>query len=178
LTFIFILEARMIDADPGVRHFTDFLSRAGLKSTRQRERIAHAFFAGRRHVSAEELYHQLRSRDAGLGLVTVYRTLKLLRQAGLATERTFGESYARFDPNPADWTHHHLICTRCGKIQEFQDATLRELGARVARSRGFTLTEQRLELYGICRDCARLDGRRTPRGSRGVPARPRARGVP
>lgn len=168
----------MIDADPGVRHFTDFLSRAGLKSTRQRERIARAFFAGGRHISAEELYHQLRSRDASLGLVTVYRTLKLLRQAGLATERTFGESYARFDPNPADWTHHHLICTRCGKIHEFQDATLRELGARAARGQGFTVTEQRLELYGICRDCARLDGHRSAGRSRAVPSQPRARSAP
>ncbi len=150
----------MTDSDSGVRSFSDFLSRAGLKSTRQREAIVRAFFAAGRHISAEELYHQIRAHDASLGLVTVYRTLKLLRQAGLATERTFGEAYARFDPNPADWTHHHLICTRCGKIREFQDASLRRLGAKVARSQGFTVTEQRLELYGICRDCARLNGRR------------------
>lgn len=157
----------MTHSDAGVRSFTDFLSRAGLKSTRQRELIVRAFFAAGRHISAEELYHQIRAHDATLGLVTVYRTLKLLRQAGLATERTFGEAYARFDPNPADWTHHHLICTRCGKIREFQDATLRDLGAKIARSQGFTVTEQRLELYGICRECARLDGR-------GAAARPRA----
>jgi len=168
----------MTDSDAGVRRFADFLSRAGLKSTRQRERIVRAFFAGGRHISAEELYHQLRSHDASLGLVTVYRTLKLLRQAGLATERTFGESYARFDPNPADWTHHHLICTRCGKIQEFQDAALRELGARAARSQGFTVTEQRLELYGSCRACARLDGRRPAGRARAVPGQAHARSAP
>jgi len=157
----------MTHSDAGVRSFIDFLSRAGLKSTRQRELIVRAFFVAGRHISAEELYHQIRSHDATLGLVTVYRTLKLLRQAGLATERKFGETYARFDPNPVDWTHHHLICTRCGKIREFEDATLRDLGAKIARSQGFTVTEQRLELYGICRDCARLDGRRAT-------ARPRA----
>jgi Fur family transcriptional regulator, ferric uptake regulator len=157
----------MTHSDAGVRSFTDYLSRAGLKSTRQRELIVRAFFGAGRHISAEELYHQIRSRDATLGLVTVYRTLKLLRQAGLATERKFGEAYARFDPNPVDWTHHHLICTRCGKIREFEDATLRDLGAKIARSQGFTVTEQRLELYGICRVCARLNGRRAA-------ARPRA----
>ena len=159
----------MTDSDSGVRSFTDFLSRAGLKSTRQREQIVRAFFAAGRHISAEELYHQIRSRDLTLGLVTVYRTLKLLRRAGLATERKFGETYARFDPNPADWTHHHLICTRCGKIREFQDRTLRDFGARIARSQGFTVTEQRLELYGICRDCARLDGRRATGRPRSAP---------
>ena len=146
-------------AADGVRGFSAFLAHAGLKNTRQRERIVRAFFAAGRHVSAEELYHQIRLQDPTLGLVTVYRTLKLLRRAGLATERKFGDAYARFDPNPADWTHHHLICTRCGKIREFEDTTLRALGARVARSEGFTVTEQRLELYGVCRDCARLERR-------------------
>jgi Fur family ferric uptake transcriptional regulator len=156
----------MTDTDSGLRGFSDFLARSGLKSTRQRDRIVRAFFAAGRHVSAEELYHQIRSQDPNVGLVTVYRTLKLLRQAGLATERKFGDAYARFDPNPADWTHHHLICTRCGKIQEFQDATLRALGAKVARSQGFTVTEQRLELYGVCRECARLERRRPVNASR------------
>jgi len=168
----------MTDSDSGIRSFGDFLSRAGLKNTRQRERIVRAFFAAGRHISAEELYHQIRSHDATLGLVTVYRTLKLLRQAGLATERKFGESYARFDPNPADWTHHHLICTRCGKIREFQDATLRDLGAKVARGQGFTVTEQRLELYGICRDCIRLDGRRAAGRSRAVHGHAQTRSAP
>ena len=159
----------MTDSDSGIRGFTDFLTRAGLKSTRQRERIVRAFFAAGRHISAEELYHQIRAQDSSIGLVTVYRTLKLLRQAGLATERKFGDTYARFDPNPADWTHHHLICTRCGKIREFQDRTLRDFGAKIARSQGFTVTEQRLELYGICRDCARLDGRRAAGRPRSAP---------
>jgi Fur family ferric uptake transcriptional regulator len=112
-----------------------------------------AFFAAGRHISAEELYHQIRSHDTTLGLVTVYRTLKLLRQAGLATERTFGESYARFDPNPADWAHHHLICTRCGKIREFQDATLRTSAPRSPAARASPSPSSGW-LYGICRDCA------------------------
>jgi Fur family ferric uptake transcriptional regulator len=155
----------------GLREFTAYLTRSGLKNTRQRERIVSAFFAGGRHISAEELFHQIRTQDPNLGLVTVYRTLKLLRQAGLATERTFGDTYARFDPNPADWAHHHLICTRCGKIQEFQDPILRARGAKVARSQRFTVTEQRLELYGVCRDCARLDRRRAKDGPRSPHAR-------
>jgi Fur family ferric uptake transcriptional regulator len=147
----------MTNSDAGVRDFTAFLTRSGLKSTRQRQWIVRAFFAAGRHVSAEELYHQIRSQDSNLGLVTVYRTLKLLRRAGLATERKFGDTYARFDPNPAAWTHHHLICTRCGKIQEFEDPMLRTLGTKVAHGHGFRVTEQRLELYGVCRDCVRLE---------------------
>jgi Fur family ferric uptake transcriptional regulator len=59
-----------------------------------------------------------------------------------------------------------LICTRCGKIQEFADASLHALREKVARGRGFTVTEHRLELYGFCRDCARLNRGRATRGVR------------
>jgi Fur family transcriptional regulator, ferric uptake regulator len=147
----------MVDSDVRLQRFADFLTRAGLKSTRQRDRIVHAFFDAGRHLSAEELYHRIRSEHPSIGLVTVYRTLKLLQEAGLATGRQFGDAYMRFDPNPADRPHDHLICTRCGKIQEFADANLHALREKVARSRGFTVTEHRLELYGFCRECARLN---------------------
>jgi len=156
----------MSDSHARIQRFADFLARSGLKSTRQRDRIVRAFFAAGRHLSAEELYHRIRTEDPGIGLVTVYRTLKLLREAGLATERQFGEAYTRFDPNPADWPHDHLICTRCGKIQEFEDATLPQLRAKMARTLGFTVTEQKVELYGFCRDCARLTKPRAARSGR------------
>ncbi len=156
----------MADSDPRLLRFADFLTRAGLKTTRQRERIVRAFFAAGRHISAEELYHRIHAEDPSIGLVTVYRTLKLLREAGLATGRQFGDTYTRFDPHPADWPHHHLICTRCGKIQEFEDATLHALREKVARTFGFTVTEHRLELYGFCRECARLNKGRVDRSGR------------
>jgi Fur family ferric uptake transcriptional regulator len=156
----------MTDSDVRLQRFADFLARSGLKTTRQRDRIVRAFFDAGRHVSAEELYHRIRTEDPGIGLVTVYRTLKLLREAGLATGRQFGDAYMRFDPNPADRPHDHLICTRCGKIQEFADANLHALREKVARGRGFSVTEHRLELYGFCRDCARLNRSRAVRSGR------------
>ena len=156
----------MVDSDVRIQRFAQFLSGSGLKSTRQRDRIVHAFFDAGRHVSAEELYHRIRTEDASIGLVTVYRTLKLLQEAGLAKGRQFGDAYKRFDPSPADRPHDHLICTRCGKIQEFADASLHTLRERVARSRGFTVTEHRLELYGFCRDCARLNKGRAARNGK------------
>ena len=153
----------MPDSDARVQRFADFLARSGLKSTRQRDRVVHAFFSAGRHMSAEELYHRIRTEDPSIGLVTVYRTLKLLQEAGLAIGRKFGDTYTRFDPNPADRPHDHLICTRCGKIQEFADANLHALREKVARSLGFTAIEHRLEVYGFCRDCARLNKGRVAR---------------
>ena len=156
----------MAHADARIQRFAEFLAGSGLKTTRQRDRIVHAFFAAGRHVSAEELYQRLRTEDASIGLVTVYRTLKLLQEAGLAKGRQFGDAYMRFDPSPADRPHDHLICTRCGKIQEFADAALLALREKVARSRGFTVTEHRLELYGFCRECARLNRGRVTRNGK------------
>lgn len=143
----------MTDPEAALQGFADYLSRSGLKSTRQRDRIVRAFFASRRHVSAEELHRQLRASDPHIGLVTVYRTLKLLRSAGLATQQQFGTTSARFERS-ADAPHHHLVCTECGRIQEFEDDALGRLARRVKRARGFHVTEQRLELYGFCRECA------------------------
>jgi Fur family ferric uptake transcriptional regulator len=156
----------MTHADARIQRFAEFLTTSGLKATRQRERIVRAFFTAGRHLSAEELYHRVHTEDPGIGLVTVYRTLKLLREAGLATGRQFGDTYTRFDPSPADRPHDHLICTRCGKIQEFQNAAFLHLREKVARTLGFTVTEHRLELYGFCRDCARLNRNRAPRNGR------------
>ncbi len=156
----------MADADARLQRFTDFLARSGLKTTRQRERIVRAFFAAGRHVTAEELYHRLQVEDRGIGLVTVYRTLNLLREAGLATGRRFGDAYTRFDPNPTDRPHEHLICTRCGKIQEFEDAGLHHVREKVARRLGFTVIEHKLELYGFCRECTRLGSGRPRRSTR------------
>ncbi len=79
----------MADSDVRIQRFTDFLARSGVKTTRQRDRIVRAFLAAGRQVSAEELYQRLQTEDRGIGLVTVYRTLKLLREAGLATGRQF-----------------------------------------------------------------------------------------
>jgi Fur family ferric uptake transcriptional regulator len=158
----------MPHSDARLQQFADFLSRTGLKSTRQRQQIVQAFFAAGRHLTAEQLYQRLQEQDPGIGLVTVYRTLKLLREAGLATGRQFGDAYTRFDPTPVDRPHDHLICVRCGQIQEFRDPNLYTLRARVARRQGFTVTEHRLDVYGLCRDCARFGKTRDERSQRGA----------
>jgi Fur family transcriptional regulator, ferric uptake regulator len=163
----------MPSADSRSQDFATFLTRSGLKSTHQRARIVEAFFAAGQHISAEELYQRLRVETPSLGLVTVYRTLKLLRQAGLAVERQFGDTCARFDPNSSSGAHHHLICTRCGKIQEFRDDSLLRIRRTVARRLGFAVREHNLELYGLCRDCAPLP----LRTDRAAPRRPASRSV-
>lgn len=139
--------------------FQRYLNRTGLKATRQRELIARAFFATTKHVSAEALYRRVGGRHPRIGLVTVYRTLKLLKDAGLAHERQFGDGRALFEHASSERHHDHIICTECGKITEFANFEIEALQEQVVRRLGFSIQYHKLELYGLCRDCAAVSGR-------------------
>jgi Fur family ferric uptake transcriptional regulator len=139
--------------------FQQYLHRTGLKATRQRELIVRAFFATTTHVSAESLYRRVGSRHPRIGLVTVYRTLKLLKDAGLAHERQFGDGRALFEHASSERHHDHIICTECGKITEFASVEIEALQEQVVRRLGFHIQYHKLELYGLCRDCSAGSGR-------------------
>lgn len=132
--------------------FKEHLRRLGLKSTSQRDDIAHVFFASARHISVEELYQQVKQVNQRIGYATVYRTMKLLTDCGLAVERHFRNGEARYESSEGHH-HDHLICESCGRIVEFEEERIERLQAEIARKLGFELSGHKMELYGICRDC-------------------------
>ncbi len=134
--------------------FKEHLRQQGLKSTAQRDDIAHVFFASNRHISVEELYNDVKRVNPRIGYATVYRTMKLLTECGLAVERHFRDGEARYE-RQAEHHHDHLICERCGKIVEFEEDRIEALQAEVAERLGFRFTGHKMELYGLCRDCQR-----------------------
>ncbi|MFO0722255.1 MAG: Fur family transcriptional regulator [Myxococcota bacterium] len=128
------------------------LQARGLRNTRQREVLTEIFFAAKGHLSLEELLSLAKKRDGGIGYATVYRTLKLLTELGLAQERQFSDGHLRYEA--ADELHHdHLICTRCGTIVEFEEEEIERLQEEVAARHGFELASHRMELYGVCASC-------------------------
>lgn len=134
------------------RIFKEHLRQSGLKSTAQRDDIARVFLESARHSSVEEIYHEVKKINAGIGFATVYRTMKLLTECGLAIERHFRNGEARYER--ADEPHHdHIICEHCGKIVEFEEDRIEELQNEVARRLGFELSGHKMELYGFCLDC-------------------------
>jgi len=145
--------------DP-VRAFTDYIADRGLKNTPQRRLIVDVFFKSGKHLSTEELYTVVRAEDGSIGQATVYRTLKLLCDAGLAKELHFGEGTARYEPIEDDSHHDHLICGSCGKNQEVMDADIERLQEELAERHGFTLTSHRMILYGVCADCRTSVGKK------------------
>jgi Fur family transcriptional regulator, ferric uptake regulator len=134
-------------------HLYDYLAVKGLKSTIQRDKILKVFVNAGQHLSAEELYHRVKRVHPGIGYATVYRTLKLLAEAGLAQERRFEDGFTRYEHTDADAHHDHLICTGCGAIIEFENQRIEQLQQDVAKKNRFIVHTHKLELYGLCSDC-------------------------
>ena len=133
--------------------FRDFISKEGLKSTRQRDIILDFFLSSPRHMSIEELYRKIRDRHPGIGYATVCRTLKLFTRSGIAHEIHFGDGQTRYEHIAAGEHHDHLVCKGCGVIAEFENKTIEELQTAVADSHGFLINSHKLELYGLCAKC-------------------------
>jgi Fur family ferric uptake transcriptional regulator len=130
-----------------------YMKQKGFKSTRQRDIIASEFFKCEDHITAEDLYIKINKRHKDIGSTTVYRTLKLLAESGLATARVFADQLTRYEPVSEDEHHDHLICLDCGSIIEFEDPKLERLQERIASDFGFSIVDHKVEFYGHCRDC-------------------------
>lgn len=135
--------------------FKEHLRQQGLKSTAQRDDIARVFFASNRHISVEELYNEVKRVNSRIGYATVYRTMKLLTECGLAVERHFRDAEARYESQAEGRHHDHLICERCGQIVEFAEDRIEAMQAEVAERLGFRITGHKMELYGLCGGCQR-----------------------
>ena len=133
--------------------FNDFLHTQGLRSTSQRQLIFEVLLDSEGHLSSEELCALVKERDDSVGQATVYRTLKLLAEAGLAKVLRFGDGVTRYEPTYGQEHHDHLICERCRKTLEIVDEQIEVLQEELARRHGFTLTGHRMYLYGVCTKC-------------------------
>jgi len=130
-----------------------YMAEHGLKSTRQRSLIIDTFFQLGGHVSVEELWGKVRQNDPKVSVATVYRTMKLLSECGLAHARNFGDGQTRYEAAVGKHHHDHLICTRCGVIVEFESDRIEAMQEAVARKHGFRVTSHKMELYGLCKNC-------------------------
>ncbi len=135
-----------------------YMAKKGLRSTAQRRLIVDTFFEGASHMTIEDLLTEVRARDRGIGYATVYRTLKLLAECGVASERRFGDGLSRYElADDASAHHDHLICVSCGIIIEFEEPAIEALQEDIARRYGFAVTSHKHEMYGTCPDCLARD---------------------
>jgi len=131
----------------------EYIARHHLKSTNQRRVVLDAFLKTEDHISAEDLYKLVSEQDPKIGLATVYRTLALFTQSGLATELDFGDGQKRYEHKYMHSHHDHMICTECGKIIEFNHPMIEKLQIEIAAKHSFKMTSHKLDLFGICGQC-------------------------
>ena len=146
-------ESSKTDLEELQARLSAYMDQKGLRSTAQRRLVTEIFFGTEGHLSIEELLEVVRQQDPKVGYATVYRTLKLLTDSGLAQERHFGDGVSRYEVAHLDEHHDHLICLRCGRIEEFENDDVEEMQDRIAKAHGFVLERHHHELYGVCRAC-------------------------
>ena len=145
--------------------FRRYLRDRTLPVTQQREAVAETVFLSGGHLSVGDIERALRRRSVDVGKATIYRTLDLLREAGLVQEHDFGEGRKRYEPQAAQSHHEHLICTGCGRVVEFSSERLERMKSLIADEYGFRYHHHRLEIYGVCQECQRRDALALESGS-------------
>src|ERR1043165_5940157 len=135
--------------------FLKHIQKRGLKRTSQRDLILDVFLRTEEHLSIEDLYRLVQREDPTVGQTTVYRTLKLLTEAGLAREVRFGDGRTHYEHNYKHQHHDHMICSERGKIIEFYSPELEAIQDAMPAKYKFQLTEHLLRMIGVCADCRR-----------------------
>ncbi|HUO81628.1 MAG TPA: ferric iron uptake transcriptional regulator [Gammaproteobacteria bacterium] len=129
------------------------LRRAGLKVTLPRLKILEILDNDRhRHLSAEDLYKALLESGEDIGLATVYRVLTQFETAGLVNRHHFEGGHSVFELD--DGAHHdHIVCVKCGRVDEFVDDVIEKRQKDIARQTGYEMTDHSLYIYGVCSAC-------------------------
>jgi Fur family ferric uptake transcriptional regulator len=133
--------------------FRDYILNNGLKYTGQRDQILDSFLSVEKHISVEELYDLIKKNSPEISYATVYRTMKLLSECGMAKESKFQEGITRYE-HACDHGHHdHLLCLKCGTIKEFENHQIELIQRKIAEENNFKVEDHKLEIYGICSRC-------------------------
>lgn len=131
----------------------EHIQAAGLRRTNQRDLILETFLSTEGHLTSEDLYGLVHKQDEAIGLTTVYRTLKLFTEAGLAREVRFGDGKTYYEHHHDHEHHDHMICTSCGRVIEFFSPEIESLQDEMADKFGFRPTHHSLRMWGVCAEC-------------------------
>jgi Fur family ferric uptake transcriptional regulator len=144
----------MVDYQLLLKKFRGILKNEKLKFTKQRELILQALYENEGHFSPEEILSLIRQNapEIKVGIATVYRTLSLLEEQGLAYSISLGKDGKRYELGLK--THHdHLVCVGCGKIIEFFDEVIENRQIEVAKEFDFFMQEHIMQIRGLCKEC-------------------------
>ncbi len=134
--------------------FQEFLRERGLKFTRERHTVMHEVLASGEHFEADQLLINLRQSGKRVAKATIYRTLPLLVACGILRQVQFGDKFTRYEHTLGQSPHDHMVCRRCGKVIEFDSEEILRFRAEIAARHHFQAMSHRLQISGLCADCA------------------------
>jgi Fur family ferric uptake transcriptional regulator len=137
--------------------FTEYIRSKGMLNSRQREQILDVFLKTEKHATINDLYDLVKREHPKIGLATVYRTMEIIREAGLARKVDFEDNTKRYEHKYKHQHHHHLVCLKCGKVIEITSGKLEKIQQELAKKHNFTITKDTMELFGICKNCKRKE---------------------
>lgn len=132
---------------------TDYLRDRNLKITPHRELILETFLDDEGHRSVEDIYRSVKGLDPRIGYTTVYRTMKILAECGLAREIDLADGITRYEHLFNHAHHDHMICMECGASIEFFNSEIEDVQDAASERLGFKVLDHKLQIYGICRQC-------------------------
>jgi len=138
---------------PEMQVLTEYLRSNGLKLTPHRELILETFLSNEGHNSVDDICRTVKRRDPRVGYTTVYRTMKLLMECGLAREIDLADGITRYEHLFNHAHHDHLICMECGASIEFFDAEIEQVQDQASDELGFKVLDHKLQIYGVCGNC-------------------------
>jgi len=139
--------------------FRQYLKEKGMLVSCQREQILAAFMKARSHLAIDDLYNAVRKKNPKIGLATVYRTMRVICEAGLEREVDFGDGLRRFEHKYQRQHHHHLVCIKCGRVIEVASDEIERLQKNLAKQHNFASTRDTMKIFGICSKCQHNENR-------------------
>lgn len=131
----------------------DYLRSVGQFLTLPRKIILDTFLKVDGHVSVKDLCKEVKKKDSQISPATVYRTMKLLVESGIASENEFADDRKLFEKTLGKEHHDHMFCTLCKKVSEFHNESIEKLQEEVAQEHLFEITHHRMTLFGVCDEC-------------------------
>ena len=133
--------------------FSEYIEKKGHRKTPERFAILDEVYARTGHFDVETLYIQMKNASYRVSRATLYNTMDLLIDCGLVIKHQFGKNIAQFEKAYLCRQHDHIICTSCGKVEEYCDPRIHEIEKTVANVMKYRINQHSLYFYGICPEC-------------------------
>ena len=137
-----------------------YLKTKGLKQSPQREIILEVFLKHDDHITISELFEMAKKKDSSIGIATVYRAVNTFKECGLISDQLLPDGKKIIEKLYRKAHHDHLLCNRCGKLEEFEHPLIEKYQEEVAQKHGFRLKSHRMILYGICGNCGKVQDKK------------------